>query len=1048
MNVSELFIRRPVATILLGLGVIMAGLLAYRALPVAALPEADFPTINVSADLAGASPDTMASAVATPLIKQFETIDGVDTISASSSLGSTQITIQFTLSRDIDAAAADVQAAIDRATRQLPDNLTTPPSYRKSNPADAPILLLALASDGTTPMAKLDDVAENVVSPALSTVSGVAQAQVFGSRTFAVRIDVDPDRLASRNLSLDDVAGALSDANDQTPVGTVQTGEQALTIDAPTQRTNAAAFDSLVVARPNGSVVRLDDIAHVRDSIDNLNQGAWLDGRPAIVLAVQRQPGANTIDVVDAIRAKLPEIGASLPAGSSITVMNDAAGPIRSAVSDVETTLAITIGLVILVIYLFLARLSATAIPAVAVPLSLIATFAVMYGLGYSIDNISLLALTLSVGLVVDDAIVMLENIVRHVEEGMRPFEAALVGSREVAGTIVSMSLSLVAVFLPILLMGGVVGRVLNEFGVVVTIAILASAIVSLTVTPMMAARIGTSAAATSGLAAGFSRAFDRVTVRYDRGVGWCLAHRRIILLVFLATVGASAWLMTTLPRSFFPQEDIGTLTISTQARQDISYAAMSALQAKAATIVAADPSVAHVTSTLGSGPSGAAFNAGRMFVQMKPKDERPPLEETLGGMRRALVRLPGLKSFITPSQSLRFGGRSTQSQYQLVVQSLDASAARDWSKKLADAMGTDTAHFVDVASDLQENGLEATISIDRMKADALGISSKGLRTALEQGFGTFVATQIQSTGNSYDVILEFDPQLKWTENALASLKLPTASGAQVPLASVATIERTAGPVTVNQTGQLTSVTVSFNLPAGASLGTSTAAIDALKSRIGVPASVDTSFGGTAKVFQQSSANTGLLIGAAIVTIYVVLGILYESFVHPLTILSGLPAAAFGALAALDLTGFDLSIIALIGLLMLIGIVKKNAIMMIDVALTLRRENGTPAVEAIRSAATRRFRPIMMTTFCALLGALPVALGTGSSSELRQPLGIAVVGGLLVSQVLTLFITPVIFVEIERIAQSVSRLWRHAPSRSGTDAPHAPGPSRGAIAGK
>ena len=1033
MNVSEIFIRRPVATILLCVGVIMAGIFAYRALPVAALPEADFPTINVSAQLAGASPDTMASAVATPLIKQFETIDGVDTISASSSLGSTNITIQFTLSRNIDAAAADVQAAIDRATRKLPDNLTTPPSYRKSNPADAPILLLDLTSDGATSLTKLDDVAENVVSPALSTVSGVAQAQVFGSQTFAVRVDVDPDRLASRNLNLSDVASALSSANDQTPVGTVQTREQALTIDVPTQRTDASAFESLVIARPDGSVVRLDDIAHVRDSTDNLNQGAWLDGKPAIVLAVQRQPGANTIDVVDAIRAKLPDIQANLPAGSTITVMNDAAGPIRSAVSDVEKTLAITVGLVILMIYLFLARLSATAIPAVAVPLSLIATFAVMYGMGYSIDNISLLALTLSVGLVVDDAIVMLENIVRHVEEGMLPFEAALVGSREVAGTIVSMSLSLVAVFLPILLMGGVVGRVLNEFGVVVTIAILSSAIVSLTVTPMMAARIGTSAAATTGLAAGFGRVFDRVTTRYDHGVGWCLAHRGTVLMVFLATLAGSAWLMSTLPRSFFPQEDIGTLTVSTQARQDISYDAMRTLQAQAAKIVLADPAIAHVTSSLGSGPGGSSFNSGRMYVQMKPKSERPPLDETLHGLRRELGTIPGLKSFITPVQSLRFGGRSTQSQYQLVVQSLDANSARDWSKKLAEAMGADTANFVDVASDLQENGLQATIKIDRKKADALGISSKALRTALEQGFGTFVATQIQSTGNSYDVILEFDPSLRWTENALASLKMPTASGSQVPLASIATIERTAGPVTVNQTGQLTSVTISFNLPAGSSLGTSTAAIDTLKHQIGFPASVDTSYGGTAQVFQQSSANMGLLIGAAILTIYVVLGILYESFVHPLTILSGLPAAAFGALAALQLTGFDLSIIALIGLLMLIGIVKKNAIMMIDVALTLRREGQTSSVEAIRTAATRRFRPIMMTTFCALLGALPVALGTGSSSELRQPLGIAVVGGLLVSQMLTLFITPVIFVEIERLSQGVSRLvGKRRPSNAPT----------------
>nr|WP_210382375.1 efflux RND transporter permease subunit [Jiella sonneratiae] len=1020
-----MFIRRPVATILLALGVILAGVFAYRLLPVAALPEADFPTVNVSAQLAGASPDTMATSVATPLIKQFETIDGVDTITASSSLGNTSITIQFVLTRDIDAAAADVQAAIARAQRQLPDNLTTPPSYRKTNPADAPVALLALTAEGV-PLTKVDDIAENVVAPALSTISGVAQAQVFGSRTYAVRVDVDPALLAGRGLSLTDVSSALASANDQTPVGTLQNAAQALTIAVPTQRTNAAAFKTLVIARPDGNVVRLEDVASVRDSVDNVNQGAWLDGKPAIVLAVQRQPGANTVDVVDAVKAKLPEIEANLPGGAGITVMNDASRPIRAAVSDVEVTLAITIALVIFVIYLFLARLSATAIPAVAVPLSLIATFGAMYLLGFSIDNISLLALTLSVGLVVDDAIVMLENIVRHVEAGMSPFEAAILGSSEVAGTIVSMSLSLVAVFLPILLMGGVVGRIFNEFGVVVTLAILASAVVSLTVTPMMAARLPGGHPSSRGIAGAFTRAFDRVTRRYDRSVGWCLRHRFVVILLFFASVAGSVWLMASMPRSFFPQEDIGMLMVSTQARQDISYDAMQELQGRAAAIVSKDPAVEHVTSSLGSGPGGSTFNTGRMFVELKPRAERPPVDATIAAMRRGLGDLPGLQSFITPSQSLRFGGRSTQSQYQLVVQSLDAGAARDWSVKLADAMRADPGHFVDVASDLQQNGLQATVDVDRQKADALGISSQAVRTAMEAGFGTYVATQIQSTGDSYDVIVEYDPAFHWDENSLAAIRVPTSAGTLVPLASFATVARTSGPVTVNQTGQLTSVTVSFNLPAGTSLGTATAAIDALKLSLGLPATVQTSYGGTAQIFQESTSNTPLLIGAAILTIYVVLGVLYESFAHPLTILSGLPAAAFGALATLQLCGFDLSIIALIGLLMLIGIVKKNAIMMIDVALALQREERQTPLAAIHEAAVRRFRPIMMTTFCALLGALPVAIGAGASSELRQPLGVAIVGGLVVSQVLTLFITPVIFVEIERMSDFVRRRGRRA----------------------
>ncbi|KQQ89897.1 efflux RND transporter permease subunit [Aureimonas sp. Leaf324] len=1024
MNISTTFIRRPVATLLLCLAVLVAGIAAYRLLPVAALPQADYPTISVSAQLAGASPDTMASAVAAPLIKQFETIDGVDTITARSSLGNTQITIQFVLSRDIDAAAADVEAAIARTARQLPDNMTSPPSYRKANPADTPILLLDLVSQGT-PLTAIDDLAENVISPALSTIQGVAQAQVYGAKTFAVRIGVDPDKLAARSLGMAEVSSALAAANSQTPVGTIQTGGQALTVDAPTQRTNADEFRTLVIARPNGLPVRLGDVAKVEDSVENLNQGSWLDGKPAIVLAVQRQPGANTVEVVDAIKAKLPELQAALPASVQLQVVNDASTSISAAVDDVQQTLGLTIVLVILVIYLFLGRLTATMIPALTVPLSLVATFGAMYLLGYSIDNLSLLALTLSVGLVVDDAIVMLENIVRHVEEGAAPREAALKGSGEVAGTIVSMSLSLVAVFLPILLMGGVVGRVLNEFGVVVALAILASAVVSLTLTPMLAARLPASHAPSSGIAAAFTRGFDRAAVVYGRMVDWCLHRNGFVMAVFVVSFAASALMMATLPRSFLPQEDNGLLTISTQARQDISFAAMSALQAKAAAAVKADPAVSFVTSTLGGGPGGATFNSGSMFVQLKPKDQRPPLEQTLASLRRELGAVPGLKSFATPVQSLRFGGRSTQSQYQLVVQSLDAAAARDWSNRILERMQADRSHFVDVATDLQDNGLQERIAVDRDRADALGVDPASLRTALEAGFGTLTATQIQATGNSYDVILEYDQSGAWTDSRLSAIRVPAANGTLVPLTAFATLSREAGPVTVNQTGQLTAVTLSFNLPAGVSLGTATGVVEDIKAQVGLPSNVSTSYAGTAQVFQQATGNLGLLIGAAVLVIYIVLGILYESFIHPLTILSGLPSAAFGALAALQWFGFDLSIIAVIGLLMLIGIVKKNAIMMVDVALELQREEAQGPEVAIREACLRRFRPIMMTTFCALLGALPIALGTGVSSELRQPLGVAVVGGLLVSQALTLFITPVIFVEIERARRFVgSRLVR------------------------
>jgi hydrophobic/amphiphilic exporter-1 (mainly G- bacteria), HAE1 family len=1027
MRIAEIFIRRPVATFLLMVGLALAGVSAYRNLPVAALPQADFPTINVSAQLAGASPDTMASSVATPLIKQFETIAGIDTISATSSLGNTQITIQFDLSRNIDAAAADVQAAIARAQRQLPDNLTTPPSYRKANPADSAIIVLALTSD-VADLTKMDDIAENVISPTLSTISGVAQAQIFGSKAYAVRVEVDPNRLASRGLSLDGLATTLAAANDQSPIGTLQNTMQALTLDASTQRTDAASFRTLIIARPNGRIVRLGDVADVKDSVAVLNQGSWLDDTPAIVLAVQRQPGANTVAVVDAIKAKIPELQAALPRNMHISVVNDASVSIRAAVADVETTLLITIGLVVLVIYLFLRRLAATLIPGLAVPLSLAATLAAMYALGYSIDNISLLGLTLSVGLVVDDAIVMLENIIRKVEQGMAPFEAAIEGSREVTGTIVSMSISLVAVFLPILLMGGVVGRILREFGIVVALAILSSAVISLTVTPMLAARLphGKEDSHRTETMAG------RVTARYGHWVGWCLGHRPVVMAVFIMTLGASGWIMSTLPRSFFPPEDIGLLTVSTQARQDISYEAMRVLQAKAADIVSHNAAVQHVTSTLGSGPGGSALNAGTLLVQLTPASERPMLDVTLTQLRKALSQLPGLVSFITPQQRLRFGGRSTQSQYQLVLQSIDAAAAREWSQTLGDAMREDRASFIDVASDLQNNALQARIDVDDDRANALGVSSESLRTTLEAAFGSYIATQIQTTGNSYDVILEYDQSREWNEQSLASLRVASSSGTLVPLSSFATVTRKAGPVTVNQSGQLTAVTLSFNLPAGVSLGTATDRIETLKQQIKLPASVATSYGGAARIFQEASGNTGLLIGAAVLAIYIVLGVFYESLAHPLTILSGLPSAAFGALLALKLAGMDLSIIALIGLLMLIGIVKKNAIMMIDVALTLQREENRTAYEAIHEAAVRRFRPIMMTTCCALLGALPIAVGTGASSELRQPLGVAVAGGLMVSQILTLFMTPVVYVEIDRMARFMRSLSPRRTAREAT----------------
>ncbi len=1018
--IPQFCIQRPVATTLLALGVVMAGLAGYQLLPVAALPQVDFPTINVSAQLTGASPQTMATSVSTPLIKQFETIPGISEISATNSLGNTSIVLQFDLNRSIDAAAADVQAAISNATRQLPNNLTTPPGYRKTNPADAPIMLLAVQSD-TMPRSKLDEIAEDIISPSLSTLPGVAEVTVYGAQTYAVRVEVDPDKLLARGIGIDTVNTAIVNANSQVPVGTLQNNKQSMTLNANTQNTNAAQFKSLVIANPNGAPIHLSDVANVQDSVQNINAGSWYDGKQAIILAIQRQPDANTVDVVDAINAKLPQLHAEIPASVQTHIMNDSAQPIRDAIKDVKFTLMLTIGLVVLVIYLFTGHVTATIIPGLAVPLSLISTFGMMYVLGYSIDNISLLGLTLAVGLVVDDAIVMLENILRHVEDGMPVLQAAIKGSAEVSYTIISMSISLIAVFIPILLMGGVVGRIFNEFGMVVAIAIVSSAVVSLTVTPMLSSRLSAGHNQPPYPVRLFNRGFDWTQRGYDKGVAWCLRNRGFVLLSFLGSVALSVYLFMVLPASFFPTEDIGRLQISTQARQDISYPAMRDLQNQAAALVRQNPAVDHVMSIVG-GSVRQPLNNGTMFVQLKPKEQRAPLDQTLRELRSSIGTIAGLKAYITPQQSLRFGGRQTASQYQLIIQALSADQTNLWANKMLDAMRRDPS-FTDVASDEQNNALQANIVIDTEKAAQYGINNNQLRTTLEEAFGGYDAAQIQTTGDSYDVMVEFDTSKPWDDQRLQDIHVASSKGALVPLSAFAHVQRTTGPVTINQTGQLVSTTVSFNLPAGEALGDATAKIDQIKKDINMPADIFTSYGGTAQIFQQSQGSTPYLILAAVLTIYVVLGVLYESFIHPLTILSGLPAAALGALLALKVFGFDLSIIALIGLLMLIGIVKKNAIMMIDVALeTLRSTTGISPAEAIHEACVRRFRPIMMTTFCALLGALPIAVGGGASSELRQPLGIAVVGGLVVSQLLTLFITPVIFLEMNRLNDFLARL--------------------------
>ncbi len=1025
MNVSEFCIRRPVATLLMSVALIIGGLFAFGLLPVAALPRTDYPVINVSADLPGASPDTMAKSVATPLIKQFTTIEGITSISASSTQGETDIVIEFDLDRDIDDAAADVQSAISRTTRRLPEDMEEAPSYRKVNPADQAILLLALRSD-VMALSQLDDFAQQVMSPRLSTLSGVAQVLVWGSQKYAVRIQVDPNALAARDIGIDELQDAVRVANTITPVGVIKNPDQTLTIQAETQLNNAAQFADLIIATRDGRPVRLRDIAKVIDSVENNQTASWFDASRSIVLAIQRQPDANTVEVVDRVKEMLPQFRAELPPTVSIDLINDRSKSIREAVHDVELTLMLTIALVILVIFLFLRRLNATFIASAAVPISLIATIGGMYLFGFSIDNISLLALTLAVGLVVDDAIVMLENIVRHVEEGMAPFEAALKGSREIGFTIISITVSLVAVFIPVLLMGGVVGLVFHEFAVVVTMAIAASAFVSLTLTPMLCARM------LKPVRHGVVRqgVFDRVLESgfnamlgvYDGILKFCLRFRPLMLIVFLATVAGTAWFYITIPKGFFPQEDIGQLSVSTEAREDISFQAMVALQRQVEDVFRQSPYVTQVASVVGAG--GGSANSGRLFVELRPKGERPELQVVLDELRREFAGIAGISVFMSPVQNLRLGGRTSRSQYQFVLQAVDQEALFSWSEKMAQAMSNDP-HFADVSSDLEASAQQATLIVDQDKANALGISSDQLRSTLYSGFGTRQVSTIYATGDNYSVVIEFDPSISWSPDLLDTVYVRSATGGLVPIGAFAEVRRTVGALSINQLGQLPAVTISFNLPPGVSLGDAVNRTEGLRAELGLPSTITSAFSGNAQVFQDALGNQGLLILAAVLTIYIVLGMLYESFVHPFTILTGLPSAAIGAFIALRMVDLDLSVVAVIGILMLIGIVKKNAIMMIDVALTLQRE-GMSAQNAIYRACILRFRPIMMTTFAAIMGALPIALGVGASAELRQPLGVAVVGGLVLSQILTLFITPVLYLYMEQLSEALRAL---RPSR-------------------